>query len=81
MSWKPIGDAAAVVVNRLEHRKIDLRDVLIGSVSALLQQYADALHSATGENVMIVEAELYRLLEVNCSAKAKMAEAFKDLAQ
>jgi hypothetical protein len=55
--------------------EIDLRVVLVRQVSALVSETANILcDSPEPSEVMRVEANLYRLLVVNCEEKARMAE-------
>jgi hypothetical protein len=55
---------------------IDMEELLILSVSALVSKFADALTQDNQDEVLKLEAHLYRTLEVECAQKAKLATAF-----
>ncbi len=54
---------------------LDIFSLLVLQVSSLVSCTADAISRArSDDNVLDLEAELYRMLAVNCGDKAKMAE-------
>jgi hypothetical protein len=54
---------------------INMDELFIRLVSRVVSEFADAM-SGDGEDVLEMEARLYRLLEANCSGKAKLAAEF-----
>ncbi len=57
-----------------------LGSVLVGSMSAQVEEMVDALHEVNpAESVYDLTAMFYRNLEANCKAKAEMADTAAEL--
>ena len=59
-------------------RDIELDELLIRQVSALVSETADV---AGGDDPLSVEAHLYRTLAINCQEKAALAVSFAAFAK
>jgi hypothetical protein len=55
---------------------LNVEVLLIRAVSAIVSAYAEEIASASGGDLLEIEADFYRSLEVNCRQKAEMAKAF-----
>ncbi len=61
----------------IKELSIDMRALLVREIGFLITATAEMEAQSTGNDFFAVEADLYRLLAVNCEERARMAEAFK----